>query len=148
MQIRLSSCTGKTLTSPRCPQTWWNKMSKGHEEQKLVHQVFSHKLNRSEPSCSRTLTLGFPAAQSQTCAILPGLHAWFDLHHLVGDVDHTDGDLASLRVVLPFDVVIDSRLQIAPQLSLRKPWGKKIIEIRGKPLHSQRFCTGELKTFI
>lgn len=51
---------------------------------------------------------------------LPGLHAWLDLNHLVWDVDHADGDLATFRVVLPLDELVHSWLQIAPQLCLRK----------------------------
>lgn len=39
---------------------------------------------------------------------LPGLHAWLDLNHLVRDVDHADGDLATFRVVLPLDELVHS----------------------------------------
>lgn len=60
-----------------------------------------------------------------TFDLLPGLHARLDLNHLVRHVDHSDGDLAGLGVALPFEVVIHSCFQIAPQLRLRKPCGKK-----------------------
>lgn len=51
---------------------------------------------------------------------LPGLHARFDLDHLVRDVDHANRDLSGLGVVLTLDVVVHSRLQKVPQLRLRK----------------------------
>lgn len=41
---------------------------------------------------------------------LPGLHAWFDFNHFIRDVDHSDGDLSRLQVVLPFEVVVHSSL--------------------------------------
>lgn len=39
-------------------------------------------------------------------------------------MDHTDCDLARFRVVLALYKVIHSRLQIAPQFGLRKPYKK------------------------
>lgn len=63
---------------------------------------------------------------------LPGLHARLDLHHLVRDVHHADGDVAGLRVVLSLEVVVDPRLQVVAQLGLRESWVTRAREREGE----------------
>lgn len=51
---------------------------------------------------------------------LPGLHSWFNFHHLVRHVYNTDGDLSRLWVALALQEVIDPGLQETAQLRLRQ----------------------------
>lgn len=45
------------------------------------------------------------------CPVLvPGLHAWFDLHHFVRDVDDTNEDFSGLRMGLTLQEVVHTYL--------------------------------------
>ena len=55
------------------------------------------------------------------CVPIPGLHAGLDLHDLVRDVDHADGNLPGLRMALPLQIVVHPHLQEGAQLGGRQP---------------------------